>query len=54
MKPLYLALSLLAYAAMAALAIGLLGNRVAPVPAALAGTLLFVAMMGFSGKVGTD
>lgn len=54
MRPFYAALALASLVAMAVLAIALLGDRIAPVPAALIGTTLFVALMGFSGKVGTD
>jgi len=54
MKPLYLALSLLAFAAMAALALALLVNRINPLPAAATGTALFVVLMWASGRIESD
>jgi len=54
MKPLYLALSLLAFGAMIILALALLGGKIDPVPAATIGTTLFVALMWASGNIERD
>jgi len=51
MKPFYLTLSILAFLSMAVLALALLGNRIDLLPAATAGTALFVALMWASGRI---
>lgn len=54
MRPLPLFLTLLTFAAMVALALALLVNRINPLPAATIGTALFVALMWTSGRIETD
>lgn len=51
MRPLYLILSLLSFAAMVVLALALLGGKVGPLPAATIGTALFVALMWASARI---
>ena len=51
MRPLYLFLSLMAFAAMIVLALALLGGKVGPLPAATIGTALFTALMAASGRI---
>jgi len=54
MRPLYLFLSLMAFAAMIILALALLGGKIDPVPAATIGTTLFVALMWTSARIESD
>lgn len=51
MRPLYLFLSLMAFAAMIVLALALLGGKINPLPAAFIGTTLFAALMAASGRI---
>lgn len=54
MKPLYLLISLLSFAAMVVLALALLGGKINPLPAAATGTALFTALMAASGRIERD
>lgn len=51
MKPLYLLISLLSFAAMVVLALALLGGKINPLPAAGGGTALFTLLMAASGRI---
>lgn len=51
MKPLYLLISLLSFAAMVVLALALLGGKVGLLPAAGGGTALFTLLMAASGRI---